>query len=385
MELRIPRLWTGSYFPSFLEPRRMAEKALTAVIQGISTRSVDDLIKAMGMSGISKSQVSRLCAPFGKCKHLPVGQGEIDVKVKAFLDGPIEGEWPYPWIDATYLKVRRGGRIVSAAVIIAVGVNTDGRREVLGLEIGTSEAEPIWTEFLRQLTRRGLRGVKLVVSDAHEGIKAAVTKTLNATWHRCRVHFMRNALAHAGKSGRRVVSAFIATAFAPETPEAASSQWRAVADQIRSKVPKLATLMDNAETDVLGCMTFPKPHWVRQSVSLLNASYRKLCDTPVPALEILMRAKHMMMDAACKELEQLAGRFAALRADIGTQGSIDRRHVGIANSERHGIYGCAVIPVDAVENAHLLSSRKTGPERHQFFRHESPELGLPPFMDTTFE
>ena len=255
VELRIPKLRTGSYFPSFLEPRRMAEKALTAVIQeayiqGVSTRSVDDLVKAMGMSGISKSQVSRLCE-------------EIDDKVKAFLDRPIEGEWPYLWIDATYLKVRRGGRIVSVAVIIAVGVNTDGRREVLGMEIGTSEAEPIWTEFLRKLTRRGLRGVKLAVSDAHEGIKAAVSKVLAATWQRCRVHFMRNALAHAGKSGRRVVSAFIATAFAQDTPEAASSQWRNVADQIRPKVPKLATLMDSAEQDVLAYMTFPKPHWAK--------------------------------------------------------------------------------------------------------------------------
>ena len=156
------------------------------------------------MSGVSKSQVSRLCE-------------EIDGKVKAFLERPIEGDWPYLWIDATYLKVRRGGRIVSVAVIIAVGVNSDGRREVLGMEIGTSESEPIWTEFLRKLTRRGLRGVKLVVSDAHEGIKAAVSKVLCATWQRCRVHFMRNVLAHAGKSGRRVVSAFIATAFAQET------------------------------------------------------------------------------------------------------------------------------------------------------------------------
>src|SRR4051794_33254280 len=252
VELRIPKLRTGSYFLSFLEPRRMAEKALTAVIQeayiqGVSTRSVDDLVKAMGMSGISKSQVSRLCE-------------EIDDKVKAFLARPIEGDWPYLWIDATYLKVRRGGRIVSVAVIIAVGVNTDGRREVLGMEIGTSEAEPIWTEFLRKLTRRGLGGVKLVVSDAHEGIKAAVSKVLCATWQRCRVHFMRNVLAHAGKSGRRVVSAFIATAFAQETPEAASTQWRAVADQIRPKVPKLAAIMDDAEPDVLAYMTFPKEH-----------------------------------------------------------------------------------------------------------------------------
>src|SRR6478672_8509445 len=252
VELRIPKLRKGSYFPCFLEPRRLAEKALTAVIQeayiqGISTRSVDDLVKAMGASGVSKSQVSRLCE-------------EIDDRVKAFLDRPIEGEWPYMWIDATYLKVRRGGRIVSVAVIIAVGVNTDGRREVLGVEIGTSEAEAIWTEFLRKLTRRGLRGVKLAVSDAHEGIKAAVSKVLNATWQRCRVHFMRNVLAHAGKSGRRVVSAFIATAFAQDTPEAASTQWRNVADQLRPKLPKLAGFLDEAETDVLAYMTFPPQH-----------------------------------------------------------------------------------------------------------------------------
>ena len=186
VELHIPKLRKGSYFPGFLEPRRMAEKALTAVIQeayvqGISTRSVDDLVKAMGMSGISKSQVSRLCE-------------EIDGKVKAFLERPIEGDWPYLWIDATYLKVRQGGRIVSIAVIIAVGVNTDGRREVLGMEIGTSEAEPIWTEFLRKLTRRGLRGVKLVISDAHEGIKAAVSKVLCATWQRCRVGLLKKPL-----------------------------------------------------------------------------------------------------------------------------------------------------------------------------------------------
>jgi putative transposase len=252
VELRIPKLRQGSYFPGFLEPRRLAEKALTAVIQeayvqGISTRSVDDLVKALGMSGISKSQVSRLCE-------------EIDGKVKAFLERPIEGDWPYLWVDATYVKVRQAGRIVSVAVIVAVGVNADGRREVLGMDIGPSEAETFWTGFLRKLARRGLRGVKLVVSDAHEGLKAAVAKVLTATWQRCRVHFMRNALAHAGRSGRRVVSAFIATAFAQDDAEAASAQWRRVADQIRPKVPKLAALMDEAEPDVLAYMSFPPQH-----------------------------------------------------------------------------------------------------------------------------
>ena len=274
VELRIPKLRKGSYFPGFLEPRRMSEKALTAVIQeayiqGISTRSVDDLVKAMGMSGISKSQVSRLCE-------------EIDGRVKAFLERPIEGDWPYLWMDATYIKVRRDGRIVSVAVIIAVGVNSDGRREVLGMAIGHSEAEVFWTDFLRSLARRGLRGVKLVISDAHEGIKASVTKIFSATWQRCRVHFMRNALAYAGKSGRRVVSAFVATAFAQDTAEAAKAQWRSVADQLRPTVPKLATLMDNAEEDVLAYMTFPAQHRTKlhsnNPIERLNGEIKRRTD-----------------------------------------------------------------------------------------------------------
>ncbi len=252
VELRIPKLRHGSYFPGFLEPRRMAEKALTAVIQeayiqGVSTRSVDDLVKALGMDGISKSQVSRLC-------------GEIDERVGTFLTRPIEGDWPYIWLDATYVKARRDHHIVSVAVIVAVGVNTDGRREVLGMTTGNSEAEPFWVEFLRSLTRRGLRGVKLVVSDAHEGLKAAIAKVLSATWQRCRVHFMRNAMAHAGKTQRRVVSAWVGTAFAQDDAESARKQWRQVADQLRPRVSKLAALMDDAEADVLAYMGFPAQH-----------------------------------------------------------------------------------------------------------------------------
>jgi putative transposase len=251
--LKIPKLRSGSYFPAFLEPRRTAEKALTAVIQeayvqGISTRSVDDLVKAMGMEGISKSQVSRLCA-------------ELDEKVSAFLNRPIEGDWPYLWIDATYVKSREAGRVVSVATIIAVGVNANGQREVLGMKVGPSEAEPFWTEFLRSLTRRGLRGVKLAISDNHEGIKAAVSKVFKASWQRCRVHFMRNALAHAGKAQRRMVSAAIGTVFVQDSAEAAKVQWRSVADQMRAKLPRLSALMDEAEQDVLAFMGFPKAHW----------------------------------------------------------------------------------------------------------------------------
>jgi transposase-like protein len=275
VDLRIPKLRKGSYFPGFLEPRRMAEKALTAVIQeayvqGISTRSVDDLVKAMGMGGISKSQVSRLCE-------------EIDAKVKAFLDRPIEGDWLYLWVDATYLKVRQNGRIVSVAAIVAVGVNADGRREVLGLEIGPSEAETFWTGFLRKLARRGLRGVKLVVSDAHEGLKAAIAKVLTgAAWQRCRVHFMRNVLAHAGRQGRRVVSAFVATAFAQDDAEAARQQWRKVADQLRPKLRKLAEIMDAAEPDVLAYMAFPQAHRAKlhstNPIERLNGEIKRRTD-----------------------------------------------------------------------------------------------------------
>ena len=274
VELRIPKLRRGSYFPAFLEPRRTAEKALTAVIQeayvqGISTRSVDALVRSMGMEGISKSQVSRLCA-------------EIDGRVQDFLTRPIEGDWPYLWLDATYVKVREAGRIVSVAVTVAVGVNGDGRREVLGMAVGPSEAETFWTDFLRGLARRGLRGVKLVISDAHEGLKAAVTRVLRATWQRCRVHFMRNATAHAGKTQRRIVSAWIGTAFAEADAPAAHAQWRTVADQLRPRVPKLAALMDAAEHDVLAYMDFPREHRAKlhstNPIERLNGEIKRRTD-----------------------------------------------------------------------------------------------------------
>ena len=274
VDLKIPKLRKGSYFPGFLEPRRAGEKALAAVIQeayiqGVSTRSVDELVKAMGMSGISKSQVSRLCA-------------EIDERVNAFLTRPIEGDWPYLWIDATYMKVREAGRIVSVAVIIAVGVNTDGVREVLGMAVGPSEAEPFWTSLLRSLTRRGLRGVKLVIADSHEGLKAAAAKVLKATWQRCKVHFLRNALAHAGKGQRQMVLAMINTVFAQESLEAAIAQWRVVADQLRDKFPRLAAMLDKSETDVLAYMSFPKAHRTQihstNPLERLNAEIKRRTD-----------------------------------------------------------------------------------------------------------
>jgi putative transposase len=253
IDLAIPKLRKGSYFPAFLEPRRTAEKALIAVIQeayvqGISTRSVDDLVKAMGMSGISKSQVSRLVA-------------EIDERVNAFLARPIEGVWPYLWIDATYIKVREAGRIVSLAVIIAVGVNSDGRREVLGVATGPSEAEPFWKSFLRSLAGRGLRGVKLVIADDHKGLQAAAAKVFHASHQRCRVHWMRNALAHVPPKQRPAVVAMLKTIFAQDTAEAAREQWHQVAGALRERFPKLAALMDASREDVLVYMSFPREHW----------------------------------------------------------------------------------------------------------------------------
>ncbi len=252
LNLKIPKMRQGAYFPGFLEPRKMVEKALVAVIQeawinGVSTRKVDELVQAMGMTGISKSSVSKLCK-------------DIDERVNAFLKRPLSGDWPYLWLDATYLKVREGGRIVSVAAIIAVAVNTDGKREIVGLHIGPSEAEPFWTSFLRDLVRRGLTGVKLVISDAHEGLKAAITRILSATWQRCRVHAMRNALAYVPKGQHTMVAAAIRQAFIQPDHDNAVQTWRHVADQLRARWLKLGTFMDNAEADVLAYMAFPAQH-----------------------------------------------------------------------------------------------------------------------------
>ena len=252
LQLRIPKLRQGSYFPPFLEPRRTSEKALVAVIQeawigGVSTRRVDDLVQAMGLAGISKSTVSKLCK-------------DIDDRVNAFLERPLVGDWPYLWLDATYLKQREGGRITSVAVIIAVAVNTDGKREIVGLHIGPSEAETFWATFLKSLVRRGLRGTKLVISDAHEGLKAAIRRVMSSSWQRCRVHWMRNAQAYVPKGQQNMVSAALRQAFLQPDRPSASQALRHVADQLRSKWPKLAGFIDESETDVLAHMDFPVQH-----------------------------------------------------------------------------------------------------------------------------
>jgi putative transposase len=253
LDLKIPKLRSGSYFPSFLEPRKASEQALVAVVQeayvkGISTRKVDDLVQALGMTGISKSQVSRLCA-------------ELDERVEAFLSREIRGQWPYLWLDATYVKSRERGAVDSQAVVVAVAVNAEGRRETLGMAVGPAETEAFWTDFLRGLMRRGLSGVRLVISDAHEGLKQAIAKVIGATWQRCRVHFMRNALAHVPRRQHQMVAAVIRTAFVQEDQTQARIQWRETSDKLRERFPKLSALMDGAEDDVLAFMGFPKEHW----------------------------------------------------------------------------------------------------------------------------
>ena len=249
MNLKIPKLRSGTYFPSFLEPRKMSEKALVAVVQdayvkGVSTRKVDDLVQALGMSGISKSQVSKLC-------------GELDGRVKDFLNRELTGAWPYVWLDATYLKSRHKGHVVSRALVVAVGVNQEGRREVLGLACGPAETEAFWSEFLRGLAKRGLAGVQLIISDAHEGLKKAAAKVFATTWQRCRVHFTRNALAPVPKDQHQMVAAIIRSAFVQQSQQEASTQWRETADRLRKRFPKLGSLIDEAESEVLAFMGFP--------------------------------------------------------------------------------------------------------------------------------
>jgi transposase-like protein len=254
IELKVPRVRDGSYFPSLLEPRRRAERAMLAVVQeayvqGVSTRRVDELVQALGLAGISKSQVSRICR-------------ELDAEVERFRTRRLDGPYPYVWLDATFLKVRQTGKVASMAVVIAIGVRASGEREVLGLDVGPSEDGAFWLQFLRSLVARGLTGVHLVISDAHQGLKGAIAAVLQgAAWQRCRVHFVRNALALVPKSAAQMVAATIRTVFAQPDAPSAKEQWRRVADGFRSRCPRLAELLDAAEDEVLAYLAFPPEHW----------------------------------------------------------------------------------------------------------------------------
>jgi putative transposase len=255
VELKVPRVRDSSYFPSLLEPRRRAERALAAVVQeayvhGVSTRKVDGLVKALGMEGISKSRVSELCE-------------ELDEEVERFRNRPLEGPYPYVWVDATYLKARQDGHVASTAVVIAVGVNGEsGEREVLGFDVGPSEDRAFWTSFLRSLVARGLRGVRLVTSDAHRGLKGAIEAVLQgASWQRCRVHFMRNALCLVPKAAQQMAGATIRTVFAQPDAPSAREQWLRVSEGFRYRFARLSELMEEAEEDVLAYALFPEEHW----------------------------------------------------------------------------------------------------------------------------
>jgi putative transposase len=253
--LAIPRLRAGSYFPSFLEPRTRSEQALVAVVQeayvnGVSTRKVERLVTQLGLAGMSRSSVSRLCSG-------------LDEQVSAFRERPLEGRYPYLWLDARQEKVRERAGVRSKALVIAYGVHETGRREVIGIDVGQSESEAFWREFLRGLRARGLAGVQLCISDAHEGLKAAIAQVLGCPWQRCTVHFLRDMLGHCSKEQQPMVATAIRQIFAAESHEEASARLAEVVDLLSGSAPKVAGLLLEAEEELLAFMAFPPEHWAK--------------------------------------------------------------------------------------------------------------------------
>lgn len=250
--LQIPRLRSGSYFPSFLEPRTRSEKALVAVVQeayvnGVSTRKVERLVTQLGLTGMSRSAVSRLCAG-------------LDEQVRIFRERPLEGAYPYLWLDAKVEKVREPGGVRSKALVVAQGVHESGRREIIGIDVGEAETEAFWREFLRGLRARGLAGVQLCVSDAHEGLKNAIAKVLGCPWQRCTVHFLRDMLGHCVKADQPLVSGAIRQVFAAESAGEARERLSAAVAALAKTTPKVARLLEAAEDDLLAFMAFPAEH-----------------------------------------------------------------------------------------------------------------------------
>ena len=252
IELAIPRLRSGSYLPSFLEPRSRSEQALVAVIQeayvnGVSTRKVDRLVSQLGLSGISRSAVSRLCAG-------------LDEQVRLFRERPLEGRYPYLWLDAKVERVRERGGVRHKALVIAYGVHESGRREVIGIDVGEAETEAFWREFLRTLRARGLSGVQLCVSDAHEGLKSAIAKVLSCPWQRCTVHFLRDMLGHCSKAQQPMIATAIRQIFAAESTAEARERLAGVAGALEHSAPKVARLLLEAEEELLAFLAFPPEH-----------------------------------------------------------------------------------------------------------------------------
>ena len=252
IELQIPKLREGSYFPSFLRPRKRSEQALVAVVQqayvcGVSTRRVDQLVESLGLR-VSRSEVSRICAL-------------LDEQVEAFRQRPLEGRYPYLFLDAKVEKVRDGGRVVPKCVVIAHAVHETGRREIIGLDVGEAETEAFWREFLRSLVARGLAGVELVVSDAHEGLKAAIARKLACPWQRCTVHFLRDCLGHARRDQHGLLAALIRPVFNQPDRDEARARLQEALTQLERPLPKVAALLEQAEEEILAFYRFPSAHW----------------------------------------------------------------------------------------------------------------------------
>ncbi len=313
--LQVPKLRSGTYFPSFLEPRRRPEKALLAVVQqayvqGVSTRKVDELLQSLGLTGIDKSEVSRICRA-------------LDGVVQQFRNRRLEGSYPYIWLDALYPKVRQNHRIVSQALVLAIGVRETGEREILGFSVGASEEEAFWQEFLRSLVRRGLKGVRLVISDAHEGLKAAIAQVLaGSTWQRCRVHFMRNLLAHVPQGDKAMVAAAVRTIFAQPDHQAAKQQLAEVVRAMQPRWSKASELLAGAEGEILAYMDFPQDHWVRiYSTNVLERVIR----------EIRRRINVVGVFPDEASLIRLAG---ALLVEMSDEWEIERRYFSLDTMRR---------------------------------------------------
>jgi transposase-like protein len=252
IELAIPKLRRGSYFPSFLEPRKRSEQALVSVVQeayvaGVSTRKVDQVVESLGLR-ISKSEVSRICAG-------------LDEQVNAFRNRPLEGRYPYLWLDAKVERVRDGGRVVRKALVLAYGVHESGYREVIALDVGEAETEAFWRSFLRELVTRGLTGVQLVISDAHAGLKKAIGQVLGCPWQRCSVHFLRESLGHARREQQPMLAALLRPLFTAESGEQARELVSDALDRLRKPLPKIAELLEEAEEDLLAFYALPAEHW----------------------------------------------------------------------------------------------------------------------------
>ena len=281
IELAIPRLRAGSYFPSFLEPRSRSEQALVAVIQeayvnGVSTRKVERLVTQLGLAGISRSAVSRLC-------------GGLDEQVRLFRERPLEGRYPYLWLDAKVERVREPGGVRHKALVIAYGVHESGRREVIGIDVGEAETEAFWREFLRGLRSRGLAGVQLCVSDAHEGLKGAIAKVLGCAWQRCTVHFLRDMLGHCARAQQPMIATAIRQVFAAESAGEASERLAGVAGALEQTSPKVAALLLAAEEELLAFMAFPAEHWSKLRSTDENVN----CRTSLPGVESVLGAGQM--------------------------------------------------------------------------------------------